>query len=206
MVTVRACDYAGNVGQRTTVVRFDTLSPQVSIVSPGQGAVLRNPVDIVVTTDPDVTAVTASGGVPMIRQPGTNLWKATIHVTEFEGVFSIDAQDAAGNIGSANWYGRIDDSGPTVATVTPARQARLQGTFTTTLSDVQDVSGVARAELWSNGRYVGVDTAAPYSLPVKTGTYSGTPRIGPGRRRCRSGRNDKVGNVRYASTRTWYRG
>lgn len=49
----------------------------------------------------------------------------------------------------------------------------MRGTFTGTLSDVSDLSGVAKAELWANGKYVGVDKTEPYALAVKTGSYTG---------------------------------
>lgn len=171
-VVIRAYDHAGNVGQDSTTVHFDAVQPEVAIVSPAPGAAVRNPVEVVVATDADVTAVTAAG-VPMVRRPGTDTWTAKVSVGAIDGMFSAVARDAAGHTGSASWYGRIDEAGPTATAIKPAHQTRVRGTFTTTLSDVRDAAGVAKAELWSNGRRVGTDTAAPYSLPVKTGTASG---------------------------------
>ncbi|MDR6324253.1 S8 family serine peptidase [Actinoplanes couchii] len=194
-ITVRAYDHAGNVAEKSTTVRFDTVAPTVSIVSPVRGSIVRNPVDVVVTASPDTTRVLASG-VAMTRAPGTDTWTATIRVPPGGGgLFSVDAYDEAGNIGSANFEGWADEQAPTATGISPAANTRVRGAVTTTISGVtDDVTGVAFAELWANGKRVGRDTTAPYSLKTAGGAYSGRLDL-------LWKLTDKAGNVR-AYTRT----
>ncbi|GIE80991.1 hypothetical protein Aph02nite_69410 [Actinoplanes philippinensis] len=173
-ITVRAHDYAGNVGEKATTVTFDTSAPAVTIDSPSPAPFLRNPVDVVATVTGEATRVYANG-MPMTRLPGTDRWKATIQVRNNAGpLFGVTAYDAAGNGGSAAFEGRVDDAAPTATSISPGSGARIRGTATVTISGVKDdVSGVGQAELWANGRLVGRDTTAPYSVKVATGAYSG---------------------------------
>ncbi|GLY07253.1 S8 family serine peptidase [Actinoplanes sp. NBRC 101535] len=71
----------------------------------------------------------------------------------------------------------FDNAGPVATSVTPAQNTRVRGTFTSALSGVTDKAGVAKAELTANGKVVGTDTTAPYSLAVKTGTTSGNVKL-----------------------------
>nr|BFE77367.1 hypothetical protein GCM10020092_106680 [Actinoplanes digitatis] len=70
----------------------------------------------------------------------------------------------------------------------------MRGTFTSTLSGAADPASIAKAELWANDKFVGQDTAAPYSLKVSTGTFSGNVKL-------IWRLTDKLGNTRY-HTRT----
>ncbi len=66
----------------------------------------------------------------------------------------------------------VDNDGPT-ATVNPKQNTRVRGTFTTSLTAVKDASGVAKAELWANGKYLG----AGYTKKVATGKSSGNVKL-----------------------------
>ena len=68
----------------------------------------------------------------------------------------------------------VDTSGPTATDIWPLANMRMRGKFTSTIKGVQDGAGVASAELWVNGMYMGTDTTAPYSVVVDTGISSGT--------------------------------
>jgi Big-like domain-containing protein len=82
--------------------------------------------------------------------------------------------DRAGNQTRITRHVVLDDSGSTATALMPAANARVRGTFTSTIYGVQDPSGVAYAQLSANGVYVGADYAYPYGLAVKSGTRSGT--------------------------------
>lgn len=102
-----------------------------------------------------------------------------------QGNFQIDVRGVNGRVVA-------DDSGPTATGPAPKRDSRVRGTFTSTIGGVTDGAGVARAELWVNGKHVGSDTTAPYALAVRTGTANGTltfnvQRIGLSRGRCGTG-------------------
>ncbi|MFI1992531.1 S8 family serine peptidase [Actinoplanes sp. NPDC020271] len=92
---------------------------------------------------------------------------------------TLRAIDYAGNVTEKTYAvpvdtgGPLDADGPVATGLLPAANTRIRGTFTSTISGVTDSSGVASAELWSNGKLVGRDTSAPYALTVRTGTASG---------------------------------
>ncbi|WP_328464126.1 Ig-like domain-containing protein [Actinoplanes sp. NBC_00393] len=190
-ITIRAYDDAGNIGTGTTVVRFDTAAPAISIVSPKPAATVRNLVEVVVSAEDDVTEVTVAG-VALTRQPGTSTWSGKIRVPEGRGAsFTVHALDAAGNNHYTSWSGHADDSGPTATSMSPAASAKVRGTFTTKLTGVTDnVSGVAKAELWANGRYLGTGTSKQVPTGRTNGKVTLTWKL-----------TDKVGNTR-SYTRT----
>jgi hypothetical protein len=173
-VTVLAYDYAGNVGTAITVVRFDTVTPTGTIVSPtweviGHG----DTTDVTVSSrDADLASISSDRGGSLARVAGTRLWKGKVALG-WRGDFRLRLTDLAGNSSYLDGFVRVDNDPPTGGAITPASGKRLRGTFTSTLSNVIDLSGVAKTELWANGKYVGVDKTEPYALAVKTGTYNG---------------------------------
>ena len=172
-LTMRAYDHAGNRGESTIVVRVDAVDPTGTIVAPAAGARLRGPIPVVISSpDEDLTWVNVNGSA-MVRQPGTNLWKATVQPPA-DGSLRVSLGDRAGNDRYLGVQVVPDNSGPTATSVSPAPNARIRGDFTTGISGASDSSGVAKAELWVNGRYAGADTAAPYSLVVRPGAVNGT--------------------------------
>jgi archaellum component FlaF (FlaF/FlaG flagellin family) len=176
-VTLRAYDFGGNLDEATTEIIADTTRPQGTIVSPAAGAIVHGDrVDVVVSSpDPDVVTVREylqTEEPAFVREPGTDLWKGSVELNP-AGAFTIDLRDEAGNLTLLNHEVRNDYEPPAGGTITPAYGTRVRGTFTSTLSGVTDLGGVAKAELWANGKYVGQDTTAPYALAVKTGTSNG---------------------------------
>jgi hypothetical protein len=111
-------------------------------------------------------------GAELAHVAGTNRWKGKAALDHFGRIY-LKLLDKAGNEGYLEQYVRIDNEPPAAGTTSPAAGKRVRGTFTSTLSDVSDMSGVAKTELWANGKYVGVDRSEPYALAVRTGTYSG---------------------------------
>jgi hypothetical protein len=61
-----------------------------------------------------------------------------------------------------------------------------------------DASGIARVELLINGKVVATDTKAGYVLAFKTKAPKKTMKV-----QVRA--YDKLGNVKYTTTRTWKR-
>ncbi|GAB1642974.1 S8 family serine peptidase [Krasilnikovia sp. MM14-A1259] len=178
-VTVRAYDYAGNVGEQTTIARADTVAPSGTIVSPPLGTVVHDPtIDVTVESpDNDLQYVgTYSDGGAFTRVAGTNRWQARIPVDPHTGEIRLLLEDNAGNRTNLTRQVAFDNDPPAGGTVTPAAGATVHGTFTSTLTGVTDASGMVKAELWANGTYVGNLTSAPYApyaLDVRTGSYSG---------------------------------
>ncbi|MEU8659713.1 Ig-like domain-containing protein [Actinoplanes philippinensis] len=102
---------------------------------------------------------------------------------------TISLRDDAGNSLDLTRSIVRDNAGPSVIGIVPAHASVRRGPFTTSLTGANDISGVAKAELWANGRYVGADAVAPYSLTVRPGTYSGTVNL-------RWRLTDQLGNTR----------
>ena len=177
-VTVVAYDYAGRTGRATTVVNVDTTVPTGAWVSPTANAVVHGAtIDVSLTTpeaNPDrVWSVYGDNiencGCLLTQVDGTDLWQGRVPLNP-TGEIQITLTDKAGNRQSLVRTVRVDNDPPAGGTITPASGAKVRGTFTSTLAGVTDQGGVAKAELWANGKYVGVDKAAPYTMAVKTST------------------------------------
>ncbi|RSM67556.1 hypothetical protein DMB66_15630 [Actinoplanes sp. ATCC 53533] len=187
-IYVNVFDAAGNLTDLTRGVVVDDVAPTGVIEEPVPGRHVRGAVDVLFTqTDREKLRSVEANGVPM-QQVGLWSWQARI-VPPASGDIEVVAEDLAGNMVRVTRQVVVDNAGPTATAINPASGAKVRGTFTTSLSGVTDVSKVARAELWSNGKYVGADTTAPYSLPVKTGTFSGKVNLS-------WKLTDKLGNAR----------
>ncbi len=194
-VTVVAYDYAGNTGQATTIIEVDSTAPTASWVSPASYAIVHGTIDVSVTTpDTDVASAytlfqggSSTCGCALRPVAGTDLWRGKVALNS-TGEIHVRLVDNAGNYRDLFRYVRADNDPPVGGTITPASGTKVRGTFTSKLTGVTDLGGVARAELWANGRYVGVDKVAPYQMAVKTGssgkltlTWKVTDRFGQAR-------------------------
>ncbi|WP_412743689.1 S8 family serine peptidase [Krasilnikovia sp. MM14-A1004] len=178
-VTVVAYDYAGNADPVTVTVQADTVAPTMTLVSPTPTQPVHGPTADVTVAMPDndidhvYSVFEANNTISYLtRVAGTNLWKGTVPL-EPPSTLYLCAVDKAGNRTYLNRPLLADNDPPAGGSVGPAGGTRVRGTFTSTLSGVTDASGVTKAELWADGKYVGADTTAPYALAVKTGTYTG---------------------------------
>ncbi|MEV6305773.1 S8 family serine peptidase [Actinoplanes sp. NPDC051861] len=182
-ITVRAYDYAGNFGELTTVVQADTAPPTATFVSPvSNGVVPGGPgaVDVVLSSpDSDIEIIYSPylNGTTFSWDAAAKVWRGKAGYTDggFDDYrqIGVHIQDKAGNLSQLFQQVRVDSDPPAGGTITPSYGQRFRGNFTSTLSGVTDVGGVAKAELWANGKYMGVDTTAPYALTVRPATYSG---------------------------------
>ncbi|PWK41680.1 Zn-dependent metalloprotease [Actinoplanes xinjiangensis] len=151
----------------TTTVRVGTAGPAGSIVSPSAGARIRGSVKVVFRGSADVASAEVNG---VAMQRAGNDWSAT--VAPSGGRLVVEATDKDGYHSRFTQTVVVDNDGPT-ATVTPKQNTHVRGTFTTSLTAVSDASGVARAELWANGKYLG----AGYTKKVATGHSNGTVKL-----------------------------
>ena len=189
-VTVRATDYAGNTGQASTVVRPDDIAPRAEVVSPTGKGPYRGVVPVTVrSADGDVATVTLGDTViDATATPGP--WSANVatrHVVATrpanpgmvtrDGYLPVRLADRDGNETVLRIPVVVDERAPLSFVSAPAAGATVRGTFTTAITVTSDPSGIARAELWADDRYVGADTAAPYSLRVASGTRNGPVKL-----------------------------
>ncbi len=106
--------------------------------------------------------------------------------------------DGLGNTSTYPQRVRADNAGPNVAiSKAPKNRAKVKGTVKV-YAKASDASGVARVELLVNGKVVAKDATAGYLLKVNTKKQKKTMKV-----QVRA--YDKLGNVKYTSTRTWYR-
>ncbi|PRX16083.1 subtilisin family serine protease [Actinoplanes italicus] len=177
VIHLNVYDVAGNLTDMTRTVEVDDVAPGGAITNPVAGAHVRGPADVLYTaaSTAEQLRVTANG-TPMTQLGDTPMWAATI-VPPANGEIRVIAEDRVGNRTELVRKVVVDNDGPTATSMNPAAAARVRGTFTTGLGGVADVSGVARAELWVDGRYLGADTTAPYALAVRTGSYSGNVKL-----------------------------
>ncbi|TWG10889.1 Ig-like domain-containing protein [Actinoplanes teichomyceticus] len=166
-LTLRAVDVAGRSSSATTTVRVDTAGPAGSIVSPAAGARVRGSVEVVFRGAADVASAEVNGVA--MKRAGSD-WSAT--VAPSGGRLVVEATDKDGYRSRFTQTVVVDNDGP-AATVNPKQNTRVRGTFTTSLTAVNDASGVAKAELWANGKYLG----AGYSKKVATGQSSGNVKL-----------------------------
>ncbi|RZU53251.1 subtilase family protein [Krasilnikovia cinnamomea] len=174
-VTVRAYDYAGHVGEATTMVHTDTLAPTGRLLSPEPFKVVHSTmVDVTVkSSDTDLQSITSQYGDGSLTRIGdSDRWQGRVPVTP-SGEIQLSLTDKVGNRRGLFGNVQIDNNPPSGGTIAPASGARVRGTFTSTLTGVTDLSGYVKAELRANGALVGTDTTAPYALAVKTGSFSG---------------------------------
>ena len=82
-------------------------------------------------------------------------------VDQFDDVAGCETVDTA-NV--ANAQGAPDDAPPTVSFTAPAQDAKIGGTSNVTAT-ASDDRGIAAVVLIDDGRVVGQDTTAPYSIP-----------------------------------------
>jgi archaellum component FlaF (FlaF/FlaG flagellin family) len=85
---------------------------------------------------------------------------------------------AHGEIRAGTSIRTVDVTAPKVTGAAPAQNSRFRGTVTVTATGVSDTgSGLAYADLYANGRYVGRDTTAPYAVRYASGKSNGTVKL-----------------------------
>ncbi|MEU4692123.1 S8 family serine peptidase [Actinoplanes sp. NPDC023714] len=186
-------DALNNGSHRRLDVVIDGAGPTATVV-PAENTRVRGLVNTWLVDRRDATGVAESGLWANGEYIGDGIgrWVDTSGVNG-RFVLTWKLTDRAGNTSVLNRTLIADNAGP-VATVTPKQNTRVRGTFTTTLTGVSDGAGVAKAELWANGKYIGVDKAAPFSGKVKIGGLNGKIKL-------TWQLTDKLGNLR-SYTRT----
>ncbi|WP_306214100.1 S8 family serine peptidase [Actinoplanes sp. RD1] len=177
-VIVRAYDYAGNYSDVTTVVQADTITPTATFVSPEIFTVVHGTtIDLTVSsTATDIESVFSHYGGSLAQVAGTTKWKGRVPLDP-SGWLTVEVRDKAGNTFEVSRPVSVDNLPPSGGWISPSQNARVRGTFTSKLTGVTDLGGIAKAELWANGKYLGADKTAPYALAVRTGTTSGKVKL-----------------------------
>jgi len=139
--------------------------------------ILRGPIEFYVDAeDTSLTNIDLIIAGRVVSSSGFNRrWLTWPGAEKLTGTFvlTFKATDEAGHTSQVTRTVRVDNTTPKIATVAPADKALVRGTFTATASGVTDSSGIAKVELWVDGKFAARDISAPFSFPVKTGTRNG---------------------------------
>jgi hypothetical protein len=172
-VTVIATDAAGHQSTRTWTLNVDNTAPSISLSGLPSPAVLpagltqltANPVDNL-----GVARVEFYVGQTLDATAESFPWTWNWETSGLRGgacTLTAKVYDAAGNSAQTQVQVTLDTASPTVAITAPKQNALLRGAVTVTAS-VADTGGLARADLYVDGRAYGSRTAAPFTWTWNT--------------------------------------
>jgi subtilisin family serine protease len=201
-LTVRAHDAADNTTSVQRSVTIDNTGPVMTgtspdTVTPARGRIITN----LGASDPNgvakVTLVVNGTTVATdVSAPYSLGWNSG----SFNGAANmyVRAYDRLGNITRTTRSVVADNRAPTLTlTSVPKHKALVRGTVTVKAT-ASDLSGISRVEALVNNTVVARDTRAPFALAINTARQP-RPMI------VKLRAYDRAGNVRYTTTRTWYR-
>ncbi|MFC7530295.1 S8 family serine peptidase [Actinoplanes sp. GCM10030250] len=195
----------GEIRADRAVTKVDTARPVIGVVTPGYMARFRGTVTVTAdkVTDAGGSGITNAQLFADGRLIGTDT-TAPYAVRYASGTLNRTVKlqwkvsDRAGNVGTLNRNLVADNLAPTLTWKSgPKNKAKVKGTVKIKAT-ASDASGVYRVELWINGKLAQWDWKSAYAFSVKTSKYGKTIKV---QLRAR----DKVGNIRYLTTRTWKR-
>jgi hypothetical protein len=196
-------DTAGNVTEIQRTVRVDGDGPVAAAVTPAQSTRVRGAFTAGLSAVTDVSGYTEAELLVDGRSLGrdrTAPYAFRVPTGSYSGDVDLTWKltDRFGNKRSYTRRVIADNAGPAVSiTKAPGNRARVKGTVKVSVK-AADASGVARVELLVNGKVVARDYKAGYLLSLNAGKQKRTMKI-----QVRA--YDKLGNVKYTSTRIWYR-
>ena len=114
-VSVVARDAAGNRSSRTITVKSDTVAPVVTITNPADGAVVGSSGITATGTAVDAALAEVRLGTQIAILDGANFTLSSIGLSEGPNVLTVEAEDVAGNVGSASVTVSLDTIAPVVA-------------------------------------------------------------------------------------------
>ncbi|MEU8239210.1 Ig-like domain-containing protein [Actinoplanes missouriensis] len=199
-LTWKAYDTLGNMSTRSWTVVADNAGPTAT-VNPKQNTRVRGTFTTWLTGVKDVAGLYNvqlwANGKYVGATTGT---KFKVKTGKFNGKVKLTwrLEDDLYNVRTYTRTVIADNKAPTVkVTKAPKSKAKVKGTVKVYVK-ASDASGIARVELIVNGKVVAKDTKSGYVLSVNTKKQKKTMKV-------RVRVYDKLGNVKYAPTRVWYR-
>lgn len=183
LLTVRAYDLAGNVGESLVVVTVanDHAAPAVSLLSPAPGASLGN-----TTSAGAVVEVAAAAsddiGVARVEFYLDGLLQRTVTAPPYSFTFDTASVSNGGHTLSARAHDRVGNSGdsaevvvtvvndslaPVVSIANPLQNSTIAGKAAVSATAGDDL-GVEKVEIYLDGALKASFSAAPYSLTLDT--------------------------------------
>lgn len=158
-------------------VFVDTVPPTVAITSPTNGTAVSQTVNVEASASDNgfLSAVDFYDGTTLIGTdtlaPFRVSWN-TLNVPNGSHTLTARARDEAGLVGNSQPITVTVDNDytpPTVSLTAPASGATLLGTVVLS-ANATDNKAVARVDFYSDSRYLGTDSSAPFSYTWDTGT------------------------------------
>lgn len=180
-ITVTAVDIEGNAITETRTVYLDTIQPEISIISPTAGQMVKNSSFTVTGTVSDInlTSVTVNGTSATVID-GT--FSLDITLTEGDNSIIATATDSAGNTATATASVLLDTIPPTLIVSAPVGNL-ITNTPTLTVSGTASDGGSGMEEVTVNGQSVTLTDGAfskDFTLMEGTNTItiSATDKVG----------------------------
>ncbi|MCA2217411.1 Ig-like domain-containing protein [Jidongwangia harbinensis] len=206
-VSATAYDQAGNFTPMGRAVGVDNSPPTMTlrrVAAPGAPVRGQQLIDVQTFDWNEVTVDVLVNGrrVDWIPTPdrATVTSRLVWYATGLQGPVKLTVR-------ATDWFGQrrenirtviADHREPTVSIGTaPKHKAKVKGKVRIT-AKAADQYGVSRVELLVNGKVAGRDTRSGYAFTLDTARQKKTMKV-----RVRA--YDRAGNVRYTSSRTWYR-
>ncbi|GAA0795715.1 S8 family serine peptidase [Spirilliplanes yamanashiensis] len=153
-----------------------TLSARVQ--SPAGSTPVRGNVGIRVVADSRIRSLAGAPGFESVAADTAAPFVLTYPSGSFSGKVTVKllATDDAGATATVDVPLTIDNVVPVITGTSPAAKSKRRGVVTVTASGVADSGGAGIRELalYADGKYVGKDTTAPYSVKYNTGKLNKT--------------------------------
>jgi len=134
--------------------------------------------DLFCGTGPATSLVSGTLALMKSKYPSASAAALAYSLTRGAQPTAITDFTAFGEIRAGTSIRTVDVTAPKITGATPKQNTRFRGTVTVTATGVSDTgSGVARADLYANGTYVGRDTTAPYAVKYASGKSNGTVKL-----------------------------
>jgi hypothetical protein len=199
-ITAVAYDTAGRTTlSSAVVVNTDNTSPELTLISPAPGALVRGTVVLEATASDNrgVAKVEFLDGWTRLGSSETAPYVGTWYTTNgWDGAYTltVKAYDLTGNVTTKDLRLTVDNTPPTTALTAPEQNAQLQGTVQLTAT-ASDTVGLSKVEFYAGQTLLGTDTTAPYDLSWDTTAASGSVTL-------TTRAYDTVGNVTQSAGRT----
>jgi hypothetical protein len=196
-------DQGGNKTEIQRTVRVDREGPVATSASPGPNGRVRGTFTATIGGVTDITGYAKAELKVSGRSYGVDAaapFAFKVPTGTYSGPVSLSwtLTDKLGNTRVYNRQVIADNAGPAVSiSKAPKNKAKIKGT-TRVYVKASDAAGVSRVELIVNGKVVARDYTAGYVLAFNASNQKKTMKV-----QVRA--YDKLGNVKYTSTRTWYR-
>jgi hypothetical protein len=196
-------DAGGNSSSISRQVVVDNAGPTATSVSPAANARVRGTFTSGIGGVADASGVASAqlwANGSSVGVDKTAPYALAVRTGSRSGMVTLTWR-LTDRLGNVRTYTRVvvaDNAAPTLKiTKAPGNKARVSGTVRVYAS-ASDPSGVAKVQLLINGKVVATDTKAGYVLSVNTKKVTRTMKV-----QVRA--YDRLGNLRYTSTRVWYR-